>query len=82
MIEVVKEEGLTKTGLMVYQLLQMLLQEPGYYAVYFDNYFTSTSLFKWLYNIGIRACGITCPLASPQFHLTLAILKELALTTK
>jgi hypothetical protein len=81
-VEVVKEEGLTKTGSMVYQLLQKLPQEPGHYTVYLDNYFISINLFKQLRNIGIGACGTTRPSASPQFHPTLAVLKESTLTTE
>jgi hypothetical protein len=82
MVEVVKEEGLTKTGLMVYQLLQKLPQEPGRYTVYLDNYFTSINLFKRLCDEGIGACGTTCPSASSQFHPALAVLKESILTTE
>jgi hypothetical protein len=82
MVEVVKEEDLTKTGSMVYQLLQKLPQEPGCYTVYLDNYFISIKLFKQLCDIGIRACGTTHPLTSSQFHPTLAVLKELTLTTE
>ena len=39
-------EGLTKTGSMVYQLLQKLPREPGCYTVYLDNYFISINLLK------------------------------------
>jgi hypothetical protein len=81
-VEVVKQEGLTMTGSMVYQLLQKLPQEPGRYTVYLDNYFTSINLFKQLRDKGIGACGTTRVSASPQFHPTLAVLKESTLTTE
>jgi hypothetical protein len=67
---------------MVYQLLQKLPQEPGCYTIYLNNYFISIKLLKQLYNEGIRAYGTTRPLASPQFHPTLAVLKKSTLTTE
>jgi hypothetical protein len=82
MVEVVKEEGLTKTGSMVYQLLWKLPQEPGCYTVYLDNYFTGINLFKQLCDEGIGACSITHPSALSQFYPTLAVLKESTLTTE
>ena len=37
MVEVVKGEGLTKTGIMVYQFLQKMPQEASHYNVYLNN---------------------------------------------
>jgi hypothetical protein len=82
MVEVIKNEGLTMTGSMVYQLLRNLPQEPGRYTVYLDNYFTSINLFKRLCDEGIEACGTTRPSASSQFHPTLTVLKESTLSTE
>ena len=81
-VEVIKEENLTMTGSMVLELLQKLPPEPGRYTVYLDNYFTSINLFKRLRQEGIGACGTTRPSASPQFHPTLAVLKESKLTNE
>lgn len=58
-IEIGKPTGLTKTGQMVYELIQNLPKDLHSFNVYIDNYFTSIELFKKLHEIQIAACGTT-----------------------
>jgi hypothetical protein len=71
-------EGLTKTGQMVYKLVQTLPgREDQIYHVYLDNFFTSVPLFKLLRDIQIGACGTTRP--HKEFPQLLEKLKDLGL---
>jgi hypothetical protein len=60
-IEVGKPNTLSKTGQMVYELIQTLPRNDLDYNLYLDNYFTSINLFKALRDIQVGACGTTWP---------------------
>ncbi|EED22493.1 conserved hypothetical protein [Talaromyces stipitatus ATCC 10500] len=78
-IEIGTPTELTKTGQMVYELIQTLPRDERNYIVYLDNYFTSIDLFKKLRDIQIGACGTTRPTsASKDFSDLLKKLKDLS----
>lgn len=69
--------GLTKTGQMVYELIQTLPgREDQIYHLYLDNFFTSVPLFKMLRDIQVGACGTTRP--HGEFPQLLKKLKDLS----
>jgi hypothetical protein len=53
------------TGSMVLQ--QGLPSHRNNYTVYMDNYFTTIPLLDRLRQLGIGACGTTCPNASKSY---------------
>ncbi|EED12082.1 O-methyltransferase, putative [Talaromyces stipitatus ATCC 10500] len=78
-IEVGKVTSLTKTGQMVYELIQTLPRDSYNYNVYLDNYFTSIDLFKMLRDIQVGACGTTRAIsAGKDFPDLLKKLKDLS----
>lgn len=78
-IEVARPFGLTKTGQMVYQLIQTLPRDEQTYNLYLNNYFTSIDLFKMLRDIHIGACGTTQTTSSgTDFPILLKKLKDLS----
>jgi hypothetical protein len=78
-IEIGKPTELTKTGLMVYELVQSLPKDKRSYNVYLENYFTSIESFKKLREIQIGACGTTRHTsAAKEFPVLLKKLKDLS----
>ncbi|EEA22678.1 hypothetical protein PMAA_092980 [Talaromyces marneffei ATCC 18224] len=74
-VEVGMAKELTKTGQMVYELVQTLPKDNKTYDLYLDNYFTSVNLFKALREIQVGACGTTRP--HKEFPNLLKKLKDL-----
>src|SRR5262249_31999118 len=56
--ELIRIDGLTDTGSMVFQLAGQLSKQQSH-VIYLDNYFTSVPLFNKLRNEDIGACGTT-----------------------
>ncbi|CAG8728662.1 2479_t:CDS:2, partial [Cetraspora pellucida] len=54
---VTKVYGLSKTGCLVYHLVEQLPYSGFSFNIYMDNYFTSIPLFQYLRQINIGACG-------------------------
>ncbi|EEA19858.1 hypothetical protein EYB26_002367 [Talaromyces marneffei] len=74
-VEVGMAKELTKTGQMVYELVQTLPKDNKTYDLYLDNYFTSVNLFKALREIQVGARGTTRP--HKEFPNLLKKLKDL-----
>ena len=75
-VKIGKAKDLTKTGQIVYKLIQTLPKDNKTYNLYLDNYFTSVNLFKALRDIQIGAYNTTQP--HKEFPNLLKKLKDLA----
>jgi Transposase IS4 len=68
---------LTTTGLMVFQIAQLLPKFlNAYFAIYMDNYFTSILLFSMLQNENIGAVRTTWPLGINFLALLIVLHKK------
>ncbi|CAG8824880.1 7084_t:CDS:1 [Cetraspora pellucida] len=75
---VMKMYGLSKTGCLVYHLVEQLPYSEFSFNIYMDNYFTSILLFQYLRQINIGACG-TIRKTSSGFPKELKIDKNIKL---